>query len=70
MDHYANEWVRYSLSDNICEIVHDDVQKHIESHGYRCVYLPPYSPESIQLKNFGLFSKASLKENSCWMRKH
>ncbi|KAG1136225.1 hypothetical protein G6F37_010262 [Rhizopus arrhizus] len=60
----------YLVIDNAPIRTHEDIQKHIESHGYGCVYLPPYSSELNPIGRFWSVYKSKLKENSCWMRKH
>jgi transposase len=41
---------------------HTDIQKYIESRGYCCVYLPPYSPELNSIEQFWSVAKNKLKK--------
>ncbi|KAG0934948.1 hypothetical protein G6F57_008816 [Rhizopus arrhizus] len=47
--------------DNAPIHTHEDIQKHIESRGYGCVYLPPYSPELNPIEQFWSICKSKLK---------
>ncbi|KAG0755377.1 hypothetical protein G6F61_010362 [Rhizopus arrhizus] len=47
--------------DNSSIHTHEDIQKHIEIHGYGCVYLPPYSPELNSIGRFWSVCKSKLK---------
>ncbi|EIE75933.1 hypothetical protein RO3G_00637 [Rhizopus delemar RA 99-880] len=53
--------ISYLVMDNVPVHTHEDIQKHIESRGYGCVYLPPYSPEFNLIEQFWSVCKSKLK---------
>lgn len=38
-----------------------NIKRFIETHNYRCVYLPPYSPELNPIEKFWYVVKSKLK---------
>ena len=58
--HERFRW-HYLVIDNSSIHTHEDIQKHIEIHGYGCVYLPPYSPELNSIGRFWSVCKSKLK---------
>ena len=51
----------YIVMDNAPIHQHEDIRKHIENRGYRCIYLPPYSPELNPIEQFWSICKSKLK---------
>ncbi|KAG0758624.1 hypothetical protein G6F18_010809 [Rhizopus arrhizus] len=51
----------YIVMDNASIHQHEDIRKYIENRGYRCVYLPPYSPELNPIEQFWSVCKSKLK---------
>lgn len=51
----------YIVMDNAPIHKHKYIQKYIESRGYRCEYLPPYSPELNPIEQFWSVVKSKLK---------
>lgn len=43
---------------------HADIRKYIESHGYGCAYLPPYSPELNPIEQFWSVCKSKVKREA------
>ncbi|KAG1459641.1 hypothetical protein G6F46_004097 [Rhizopus delemar] len=52
----------YIVMDNAPIHQHEDIRKYIENRGYRCVYLPPYSPELNPIEQFWSVCKGKLKK--------
>ncbi|KAG1468807.1 hypothetical protein G6F56_003624 [Rhizopus delemar] len=52
MDRHEQFKENYLIMDNVSIRTSDSIRKFIESHEYRCVYLPPYSPEINPIKQF------------------
>ncbi|KAK4509679.1 uncharacterized protein ATC70_006981 [Mucor velutinosus] len=52
----------YLIMDNAPIHTNDDIKLLIESRGYRCVYLPPYSPELNPIEQFWSICKMILKD--------
>jgi transposase len=61
MDRHEQFRGHYLVMDNAPIHMHEDIQKHIESRGYGCVYLPPYSPELNPIEQFWSVCKSKLK---------
>ena len=51
----------YLIMDNAPIHTNEDIRKHVESRGYGCVYLPPYSPELNPIEQFWSVVKSKLK---------
>lgn len=51
----------YLIMDNAPIHTNDDIKLFIESRGYRCVQLPPYSPELSPIEQFWSVCKSKLK---------
>ena len=49
----------YLIMDNAPIHTSNDIAKYVEYRGYRCAYLPSYSPElnPIEHLNFGLLQR-------------
>jgi transposase len=52
MDQYPNMKGHYFVMDNAPIHISVDIAKYIESRGYRCAYLPSYSPEFNPIEQF------------------
>ncbi|EIE77963.1 hypothetical protein RO3G_02667 [Rhizopus delemar RA 99-880] len=52
MDKYPEMKGHYLVMDNAPIHSSADIRKYIYSRGYRCVYLPPYSPELNPIEQF------------------
>ncbi|CEP13931.1 hypothetical protein [Parasitella parasitica] len=61
----------YLVIDNAPISQHEDIRKHIENRGYRCIYLPPYSPELNPTEQFWSISSEQLSFASAkaWARR-
>lgn len=51
----------YLIMDNAPIHINEDIKSVIEWRGYRCVYLPPYSPELNLIEQFWSVCKSKLK---------
>ncbi|CEP11947.1 hypothetical protein [Parasitella parasitica] len=51
----------YIVMDNAPIHQHENIRKHIETRGYRCIYLPPYSPELNPIEQCWFICKSKLK---------
>ncbi|KAG0938412.1 hypothetical protein G6F57_006859 [Rhizopus arrhizus] len=54
----------YLVMDNAPIHKHADIRSYIESRGYGCVYLPPYSPELNPIEQFWSVCKSKLKREA------
>ena len=54
----------YLIMDNCPIHNHGDIRKHIETHGYGCIYLPPYSPELSPIEQFWSVCKSKVKREA------
>lgn len=61
MDQHEEFTGHYLVMDNAPIRMHADIEKYTDKRGYRCVYLPPYSPELNLSNNFGLCARANGK---------
>jgi hypothetical protein len=61
MDRHKQFRGYYLIMDDALIHKHEDIQKHIESRGYGCLYLPPYSPELNPIEQFWSICKSKLK---------
>jgi transposase len=52
MDQYPHMKGHYLVMDNAPIHTSVDIAKYVESRGYRCIYLPPYSPELNPIEQF------------------
>ncbi|KAG1324259.1 hypothetical protein G6F62_009199 [Rhizopus arrhizus] len=55
---------RYLVMDNAPIHKHTDIKSYIESRGYGCVYLLPYSPELNPIEQFWSVCKSKLKREA------
>ncbi|KAG1498473.1 hypothetical protein G6F49_005323 [Rhizopus delemar] len=63
MDHYPHMKGHYLVMDNAPIHTSDNIAKCVESCGYRCAYLPPYSPELNPIEQFWSVVKSKVKHN-------
>lgn len=63
MDKYPEMKGHYLVMDNAPIHSSIDIGKYIHSRGYRCVYLPPYSPELNPIEQFWSVVKSKVKRN-------
>ncbi|KAG1452272.1 hypothetical protein G6F55_008764 [Rhizopus delemar] len=63
MDQYPHMKGHYLVMDNAPIHTSEDIAKYVESRGYRCVYLPPYSPELNPIEQFWSVVKSKVKRN-------
>jgi transposase len=63
MDHYLHMKGHYLVMDNAPIHTSDNIAKYVESRGYRCAYLPPYSPELNPIEKFWSVVKSKVKRN-------
>jgi len=54
----------YLVMDNAPIHKHADIRSYIESRGYGCVYLPPYSAELNRIEQFWSVCKSKLKREA------
>lgn len=64
MDQHPYMKGHYLVMDNAPIIyTSDNIAKYVESHGYRCAYLPSYSPELNPIEQFWSVVKSKVKRN-------
>ncbi|KAG0752645.1 hypothetical protein G6F62_012215 [Rhizopus arrhizus] len=63
MDQYPHMKGHYLVMDNAPIHTSVDIAKYVESRGYRCVYLPSYSPELNPIEQFWSVVKSKVKRN-------
>ncbi|KAG1170467.1 hypothetical protein G6F70_009073 [Rhizopus microsporus] len=63
MDQYPHMKGHYLVMDNAPIHTSEDIAKYVESRGYHCVYLPPYSPELNPIEQFWSVVKSKVKRN-------
>lgn len=63
MDKYPEMKGHYLVMDNAPIHSSIDIGKYIHSRGYRCVHLPPYSPELNPIEQFWSVVKSKVKRN-------
>ncbi|KAG1163202.1 hypothetical protein G6F37_001443 [Rhizopus arrhizus] len=63
MGRYPHMKGHYLVMDNAPIHTLVDIAKYVKSHGYRCVYLPPYSPELNPIEQFWSVAKSKVKRN-------
>ncbi|CEG79136.1 Putative Piso0_000048 protein [Rhizopus microsporus] len=66
MDRYPHMKGHYLVMNNAHIHTFEDIAKYVESRGYRCAYLPPYSPELNPIEQFWsvIKSKVSREGNA------
>ena len=52
MDKHPHMKEHYIIMDNAPIYTHKNIKKYIEYRGYKCVYLPAYSPELNPIEQF------------------
>ncbi|KAG0738552.1 hypothetical protein G6F57_002832 [Rhizopus arrhizus] len=57
MDKYPHMKGHYIVMDNAPIHTHENIKKYIEFRGYKCVYLPTYSPELNPIEQFWAVAK-------------
>ncbi|KAL1931415.1 hypothetical protein VTP01DRAFT_9557 [Rhizomucor pusillus] len=63
MDKYPQMKGHYLVMDNSPIHTSKDIAKYIEFRGYRCAYLPPYSPELNPIEQFWSVAKSKVKRH-------
>ncbi|KAG1166527.1 hypothetical protein G6F36_012911 [Rhizopus arrhizus] len=63
MDQYPHMKDHYLVIDNAPIHTSEDIAKYVESRGYRCAYLPSYSPEINPIEQFWSVVKSKVKRN-------
>ncbi|KAG1046675.1 hypothetical protein G6F43_010849 [Rhizopus delemar] len=63
MDKYQHMKGHYLVMDNAPIHKAEDISRYIESRGYRCAYLPSYSPELNPIEQFWSVLKSKVKRN-------
>ncbi|EIE90456.1 hypothetical protein RO3G_15167 [Rhizopus delemar RA 99-880] len=64
MDRHEEFKGHYIVMDNAPIHKHEDIKLYIESRGYNCVHLPPYSPELNPIEQFWSVCKSKLKREA------
>ncbi|EIE80821.1 hypothetical protein RO3G_05526 [Rhizopus delemar RA 99-880] len=64
MDRHEEFKGHYIVMDNAPIHKHRDIKLYIESRGYNCVHLPPYSPELNPIEQFWSVCKSKLKREA------
>lgn len=64
MDQYEEFKGHYLVMDNVSIHKNTDIKLYIESRGYGCIYLPPYSPELNPIEQFWSVCKSKLKRET------
>lgn len=65
MDQHEEFTGHYLVMDNAPIRMHADIEKYTDKRGYRCVYLPPYSPELNPIEQFWSVCKSKWEEKNC-----
>lgn len=60
MDKHSQFKGNYLIMYNAPIHINEDIRKYVESRGYGCVYLPPYSPELNPIEQFWSVVKSKL----------
>ncbi|CEG82150.1 hypothetical protein RMATCC62417_16266 [Rhizopus microsporus] len=63
MDQYPHMKGHYLVMDNTPIHTSENIAKYIEFRGFRCVYLPSYSPEFNPIEQFWSVVKRKMKRN-------
>lgn len=63
MDQFPYMKGHYLVMDNAPIHTSEDIAKYITSRGYRCAYLPSYSPELNPIEQFWSVVKSKVKRN-------
>ncbi|KAG1147971.1 hypothetical protein G6F37_005407 [Rhizopus arrhizus] len=63
MDQYPHMKGHYLVMDIAPIHTSDTIAKYVKSRGYRCAYLPPYSPELNPIEQFWSVVKSKVKRN-------
>ncbi|CEG75317.1 hypothetical protein RMATCC62417_10382 [Rhizopus microsporus] len=63
MDKYPHMKGHYIVMDNAPIHTHENIRKYIEYRGYKCVYLPTYSPELNPIEQFWAVAKSKVKRH-------
>ncbi|KAL1930820.1 hypothetical protein VTP01DRAFT_10982 [Rhizomucor pusillus] len=63
MDKFEQMKGHYLVMDNAPIHKAEEISKYIESRGYRCAYLPSYSPELNPIEQFWSAVKSKVKRN-------
>ncbi|KAG0817207.1 hypothetical protein G6F18_008281 [Rhizopus arrhizus] len=63
MDRHPHMKGHYLVMDNAPIHTSDNIAKYVESRGYRCAYLPSYSPELNPIEQFWSVVKSKVKRN-------
>lgn len=63
MDKHQHMKVHYLVMDNAPIHKAEDISRYIKSRGYRCAYLPSYSPELNPIEQFWSVLKSKVKRN-------
>ncbi|CEG65348.1 hypothetical protein RMATCC62417_02151 [Rhizopus microsporus] len=53
----------YIVMDNASIHTHENIKKYIEYRGYKCVYLPTYSPDLNPIEQFWAVAKSKVKRH-------
>ncbi|CEP09623.1 hypothetical protein, partial, partial [Parasitella parasitica] len=61
MDKHPHMKGHYLIMDNAPIHTSNDIAKYVEYRGYRCAYLPPYSPELNPIEQFWSVAKSKIK---------
>ncbi|KAG1121809.1 hypothetical protein G6F42_012070 [Rhizopus arrhizus] len=61
--HYPHMKGYYLVMDNAPIHTSEDIAKYVESRGYHCVYLPPYSPGLNPIEQFWSVVKSKVKRS-------
>lgn len=51
----------HTVMDNASTHPNEEIRKHIENRGYRCICLPPYSPELNPIEQFWSACRSKLR---------
>ncbi|EIE90496.1 hypothetical protein RO3G_15207 [Rhizopus delemar RA 99-880] len=63
MDKHLHMKGHYIVMDNVPIHTHENIKKYIEYRGYKCVYLPTYSPEFNPIEQFWAVAKSKVKRH-------
>ena len=69
MDKHSHMKGHYIVMDSAPIHMHENIKKYIEYWGYKCVYLPTYSPEINPIEQLWAVAKSKVKRHRFFVRR-